>query len=66
VHLLDPYNANKIPGRRQPPPPLEEIDGEEEYEVWGILDSRIMRGRLEYLVDWKGYTEEALWCKQLC
>ena len=58
VHLLDPYNANKIPGRRQPPPPPEEINGEEEYEVREILDSRIVRRRLEYLVDWKGYSEE--------
>jgi len=55
---LDPYHANKIPGRRQPPPPPEEIVGEEEYEVHEILDSRIIRRKLEFLVDWKGYSEE--------
>jgi len=58
MHLLDPYNANKIPGHRQPPPPPEIIDREEEYEVCKILDLRIVRRRLEYLVDWKGYLEE--------
>ena len=58
VHLLDHYNANKIPGRCQLPPPPEEIDGEEEYKVREILGSRIARRRLEYLVDWKGYLED--------
>ena len=43
-------------GFKQPaPPPLEIIDGEEEYEVDEILDSRIYRKKLQYLVKWKGY-----------
>ena len=58
IHLLDPYHANTIEGRRQPPPPPEIVAGEEEYEVREILDSRIARWKLEYLVDWKGYAEE--------
>ena len=45
-----------ITGRRASPPPLPElIDGEEEYEVEQILNSRIYRRRLEYLIRWKGY-----------
>lgn len=32
-----------------------EVDGEEEYEVEEILDSRIFRRQLQYLVRWKGY-----------
>jgi hypothetical protein len=52
-----------IPGRRaQPPPPPILVDSEPEYEVEEILDSRMFRGRLEYLVKWKGYgAEEASW-----
>jgi hypothetical protein len=36
-----------------PPPTL--VDGEEEYEVKEILDSRMCYNCLEYLVKWKGY-----------
>ena len=37
------------------PPPLELIDGEEEYVVEQILDSRMLWHRLQYLVKWEGY-----------
>jgi hypothetical protein len=37
----------------QPPPVI--VDDTLEYEVSSILDSRIRRNRLEYLVHWKGY-----------
>ena len=44
-----------------PPPPVIH-DGIEEYEVELILDSRILRGKLEYLIHWKGYSiEEDEW-----
>src|SRR5882724_11851609 len=43
------------------PPPVVK-DGIEEYEVEQILDSRLFRGKLEYLVCWKGYgIEEDKW-----
>ena len=32
-----------------------DVDGEEEYEVDEILDSRLYRRQLQYLVKWKGY-----------
>src|SRR5882724_592744 len=36
--------------------------GVEEYEVEWILDSQLFRGKLEYLVHWKGYgVEEDEW-----
>ena len=62
VRLLEPYYANKIEGRIQPPPLPEVVDGELEYEVRKVLDLRIVQGRLEYYVDWEGYTaEERTW-----
>ena len=38
----------------EPPPPVI-VDGEPEYEVDEILDSRVFRKKLQYLVSWKGY-----------
>jgi hypothetical protein len=63
VSLLEPYQENIIEGRTQPPPPPpDEIDGELEYEVKEILDSKITRGKLQYYIDWEGYTpKECTW-----
>jgi transposase InsO family protein len=48
-----------IPGRRSSPPPDPVlIDGEEEYEVEAVINSRMFRGRLQYLIQWKGYSYE--------
>ena len=47
--------ANTFPGRVVPPPLPENVDSFEEFEVHTILDSRIRRRRIEYLVDWIGY-----------
>ena len=55
VSLLKPFYASTLPVRLPKPPPPVEIDGIEEFEVDEILDSRILRGRLEYLVHWQGY-----------
>jgi hypothetical protein len=54
VSLLNRYRANTIEGREQPPPPPVEVDGEMEWEVKEVLDSRIHRGKLQYYVDWVG------------
>jgi len=35
-----------------------EVEGEEEYIVEEILDSRLRRNKLEFLVKWEGYTNE--------
>ena len=61
--LLDPYQANRIDGRKQlVPEPPEIVEGEAEYEVEEILDSKIVRKKLLYYVDWKGYgPEERTW-----
>jgi hypothetical protein len=55
IRLLEPYVADNIPNRRQPPPPPVEVDEDLEFEVSAILDSRVRRKRLEYLVEWAGY-----------
>jgi hypothetical protein len=55
VKLL-PAPNDPIPGRRPVPPPDPEIiDGETHYELDSILDSRIFRNKLQFLVSWKGY-----------
>ena len=41
--------------RKTPNPPPIDVEGELEYEVEEILDSRKFRGELKYLVKWKGY-----------
>ena len=60
VQLLEPFRENTIPGRIQPPPPPIEVEGQEEYEVEAILDSKIdkrHRQPRQYLVKWLGYNE---------
>ena len=57
IDLLTPYRETNIhgPNFAQPPPDL--VNGEEEYEVEEILDSRKhgRRRKVQYLVKWKGY-----------
>jgi Chromo (CHRromatin Organisation MOdifier) domain len=58
VVKLTPALPDPIPGRRSaPPPPPVLVDGEEHFTVEKILDSRVRRGRLQYLVKWKGYDD---------
>jgi hypothetical protein len=59
VSLLEPYRENTIARRTSPPPLPVEVDGETEYEVAAILDSRVYRRRLQYLVEWSGYENSA-------
>ena len=55
VSLLEPHRKNRFPGRVQPPPPPMEADGDVEWEVEEILDSRIRHRKLEYLIHWQNY-----------
>src|SRR5215469_990930 len=57
VSLLELTNKSSIPNRRQDPPPPVEIAGEDEYEVDRIVNSERRRGRVLYLVQWKGYED---------
>ena len=45
-------------GQRTMPPEPVEVEGQPEYEVEEVLDSRLKKGKLEYLVKWSGYTDE--------
>ena len=59
VVKLTPAPPDPIVGRHAPPPPLLEIiDGEEEWVVEEILDSRMMNQKLWYLVKWKDFGME--------
>ena len=55
VSLLDPFDDNPLPGQHNPPPLLVIVDDAEEWHVEEILDSRIYRQRLQYLVKWIGF-----------
>ncbi len=58
ISLLEPYKQSNIPGRTQePPPPLVIINDELEYEVEEMLDYKISRRKLSYLIKWKGYPD---------
>jgi len=67
VSMLEPSIPNEIPHRVQSPPPPVEVQGELEYEISEVLDSKIDRRRsckLLYLVRWLGYEntdEEFSW-----
>lgn len=55
VSLLESYKESTISGRLQPSLPSVEVENHEEYEVEEVLDSRRRRGKLQYLIHWRGY-----------
>jgi len=55
VSLLDPVVEDPLEGQVVLPPPHVEVDGEEEYQVSGVEDSRVYWNQLQYLVRWTGY-----------
>jgi hypothetical protein len=67
VSMLEPSAPNKFPNRTNTPPPPVIIDGDTEFEISEILDSKIDKRRkckLQYLVKWAGYEgtdEETSW-----
>ena len=55
VSLLEPHVANTFPGRVEKIPPPFHVDGFPEFEVREILNSKILRRKIWYFVDWVGY-----------
>jgi len=55
---LTPYRETDVHGKNFPEPPPDLINGEEEYEVDSIKDHRKQGRSYQYLVVWKGYSDE--------
>ncbi len=58
VSQLEPVEENTIPNHTQPPPPLVEVNGEEQYKIAQILDFKIdlpVPCPLLYRIQWLGY-----------
>jgi hypothetical protein len=62
VSWLELYRSSTIPRRTHEPPPPIVVDGEQEYKVEKILDSKISHRKLQYLVHWQSYDiNERFW-----
>jgi hypothetical protein len=62
VSRLKPYHSSNDPSRQDSRPDPIEVDGEPEFEVETILDKRIRRKKVQYLVKWAGYpVHDATW-----
>jgi hypothetical protein len=57
VSLLDPIVKDPLPGQEVTPPPPVEVEGDSEYQVERVEDSRVYRNELQYLVRWTGYDQ---------
>ncbi len=54
--LLMPYKETWMHGENFTEPPPDLIEGEQEWEVEQILDTRRYRSQLQFLIKWKGYS----------
>jgi hypothetical protein len=57
VSLLEPTRWDPLPGQQLPPPEPIVVDGESEYEVEEVVDSRVFRRQLQYLIKWRGWDD---------
>ncbi|MBW0470092.1 hypothetical protein O181_009807 [Austropuccinia psidii MF-1] len=58
ISLIEPVKTSTIPNHHQEPPPPIIIEEEDEWEISQILDSKIKRGKIWYLVEWKGFSQD--------
>lgn len=62
VSLLEPRTHDTIANRIVSPAPPVVVQGTTEYEVARVLDSRLIRRKVHYLIEWKNYSKsEATW-----
>ena len=61
TNLLRPHPDDPLPGQIKPPLPPVVIDGEEEWEVEKITDSRLFHGHLQYRTSWLGHPPDDQW-----
>jgi hypothetical protein len=57
VSLLEPIAEDPLPGQVVTPPPPAEVEGDSEYQVERVDDSRVYRSQLQYLIRWTGYDQ---------
>eukprot|EP01101_Sappina_pedata_P006573 TRINITY_DN3294_c0_g1_i1.p1 TRINITY_DN3294_c0_g1~~TRINITY_DN3294_c0_g1_i1.p1 ORF type:complete len:114 (-),score=12.92 TRINITY_DN3294_c0_g1_i1:15-356(-) len=55
VSLLEPAYQSQIQGRHTEGPPSVIVNGQPEFEIDEILDSRVYRRQGQYLIKWLGY-----------
>jgi len=58
ISPLEPYQDNRFPSQIEEPTPPIQIEGEDEYELDEIIDSRLHYNKLQYRAKWKGYSPE--------
>ncbi|MBW0504244.1 hypothetical protein O181_043959 [Austropuccinia psidii MF-1] len=58
VSLLEVVKQSSIPNCHRFPPPPALVEEQEEWEVDQVLNSNLRRGKLWYLVEWKGFSED--------
>ena len=60
--FLTPVVPSQYPSQQPPKPtPPIIVEGEEEYEIDELMDSRLSQGKLQYLVKWKDYPNRVDW-----
>ncbi|MBW0536991.1 hypothetical protein O181_076706 [Austropuccinia psidii MF-1] len=57
MSLLEPVKQSNLPNRRQFQPTPVPVEEQEEWEVAQVLEYKLRRGKLWYLVEWKGFSE---------
>src|SRR5215510_8823271 len=55
--LLTPFHENDTHGPSHLELPPEQIEGQEEYKIEGIINHKTQDGNLLFLVKWKGYDD---------
>ena len=58
ISVLELYEDNEFPSQIQEPPPFIQIEGEDEYELKEIMDSRLHYNKLQYRAKLTSYSPE--------